>query len=59
MNELLAGIGYRSSSARKSKNDTVGFRIRPFPMQSSERKPCGRRISLRSVRHCRFPRITC
>lgn len=24
MNELLAGIGYRSSSARKSKNDTVG-----------------------------------
>ncbi len=59
MNELLAGIGYRSSSARKLKNDTVGFRIRPFPLQSLGKKLCGRRTLLRSVRHCRFQRITC
>ena len=66
MNELLAGIGLRISSARKSKKMTqealaelADVSYQTFPLQSLERKPCGRRTLLRSVRHCRFPRITC
>ena len=66
MNELLAGIGHRISSARKSKKMTqealaelADVSYQTISSAELGKKLCGRRISLKSVRHCRFPRITC
>ena len=66
MNELLAGIGHRISSARKSKKMTqealaelADVSYQTISSAELERKPCDQITILRSVRHCRFPRITC
>lgn len=66
MNELLAGIGQRISSARKSKKMTQEAlaELADVSYQTISSAELGKKALrpeniLRSVRHCRFPQITC